>query len=272
MPVSVPFQPSGWSGSQPCTIFVASWSRPIHLWVALDALWRSTRSPARVILLDNYCDDPCKDRVIAGFERRGLFSEIVRFPDNSFDNIVRGYQDRLRGCGPVHVFLEGDAAIVPHDGCWIETMSGIMAANPRIGMLGSLIDPGDFVVESQVTSKVTQSNREHRFLAKCDSPERAFVDDPSWADPTREFFLTEPPCPIGNPPGRLLMLDTAAMREIGLRTDSRLAAAFRSRGMTPGVTARVRHRHLSLLNVFDYLDYSAEGRDAFFAEPTVRPA
>jgi len=270
--MSSPFQPSGWAGRQPCTIFVASWSRPIHLWVALDALWRSTRSPARVVLLDNYCDDPCKDRVIAGFERRGLFSEIVRFPDNSFDNIVCGYRDRLRECGPLHVFLEGDAAIVPHDRCWIETLSGIMAAHPRIGMLGSLIDTGDFVLESQLVSQVAPSTRARRFLAKCDSPERSFVEDPSWADPTREFFLTEPPCPIGNPPGRLLMLDTAAMKEIGLRTDAQLAAAFRSRGMTPGVTARVRHRHLSLLNIFDYEDYSAENRDTFFAAPAVRPA
>lgn len=267
-----PFQASGWSGRRPCTIFVASWSRPIHLWVALDALWRSTRSPARVVLLDNHCDDPCKDRVIAGFERRGLFAEIVRFPDNRFDNIVGGYRDRLQECGPVHVFLEGDAAIVPHDRCWLETLSGILAAHPRIGMLGSLIDPADFVMESQVATQAAPSTRDRRFLAKCDSPERAFAEDPAWADPAREFFLTQPPCPIPNPPGRLLMLDTAAMRDIGLRTDNHLAAAFRDRGMTPAVTARVRHRHLSLLNIFDYAEYSAENRDTFFADRGVRPA
>ena len=63
---------------------------------------------------------------------------------------------------------------------------------------------------------------------------------------------TEPPCPIGNPPGRLMMLRTDIIRDHGFQLDTPLAECFRKQGFRPAVTARVRHRHLSLLNVFDH--------------------
>ena len=259
-----PFQPAGWCGREPCTIFMASWSRPIYLWVALDALWRATTSPARVILLDNHAPDAVKEQVIAGFERRGLFSDIVRFPDNAFANIARGYADRLPDSGRFHVFMESDAAIIEGERCWIDVLTGIMEAHPRIGMLGSLVDVRDFVPENDLPSEFATDAPRGRFLSKMDSPERGFVDDSSWADPDREFFPTAPPCPLPNPPGRLLMLNTESMSRYGLQTDGQLADRFRSDGMTPAVTARVRHRHLSLLNVFDYDDYAADNRNRFF--------
>lgn len=262
-----PFQPSGWGGREPCTIFIASWSRAIHMWVALDALWRTTTSPARVILLDNHDPDPVKERVIMGFERRGLFSEVVRFESNSAVNISRGYMERLPTCGRFHVVMDSDTAILEGERCWVAEFNGIMEANPGIGMLGSLVDVRDFVADDGLPEGFGTDAPQARFLSKLDSPERGFIDDPAWADPRRPFFPTQPPCPIPNPPGRLLMLDTESMQRFGKRTDGQLAECFREHGMTPAVTARVRHRHLSLLNIFDYDDYSFEHRGRFLYGP-----
>jgi len=54
--------PESWS--EPVTIFVTSYGRPLYLWQCLDALWRHTHSPARVILLDNA--HPCHQYLFRG--------------------------------------------------------------------------------------------------------------------------------------------------------------------------------------------------------------
>jgi hypothetical protein len=194
--------------------------------------------------------------VIASFEKRGLFREVVRFPTNSFENIKSAYRERLQHVGPLHVYMESDAILCERSGCWLGEMQRIMAANPAIGMLGSLIEPRDFVTAEVALRLTGDDPATAAFLAKLGSP--------AWADTSRDFFSTEPPCPIANPPGRLLMLRTDSMVDIGLQPDADLAAEFRRRGMRPSVTPLVRHRHLSLLNVFDYEDYSRDARDAFY--------
>ena len=253
-----------WPEQEPVVIFLTSFGRPLYLWQCLDALWRQTHSPARVILLNNAHPSPLVGDVIKAFDRRGLFSEVVRFSTNSFANFQAAYQERLPSLGPLHVFMESDVVIQERPGCWLADMGRIMKANPQIGMLGSLIDGRDFVSKEQALVLTDGDLAAATFLAKLQSPERRFLDAPQWADPAREFFPTEPPCPIGNPPGRLLMLRTDAMREIGSLTDGELADAFRRQGMRPAVTPLVRHRHLSLLNIYDYDDYSGTLRDSFF--------
>lgn len=250
--------------NSPVTVFVISWGRPLYLWACLDALWRRTSSAARVILLDNAHPDPLMCKVIEGFDRRGLFSEIVRFPTNSFENIKSAYLKRLESAGSFHVYLESDAVISPAPGCWLSEMGRIMRANPHIGMLGSLIETADFVDEKTALHLAEGDAARASFLAKLGSYERRFADSAAWADQGRDYFYTEPPCPIGNPPGRLMMLDTDFMRANGFEPDIALAASFRRGGMRPALTARVRHRHLSLLNIFDYADYDNEHRDRFF--------
>jgi hypothetical protein len=175
---------------------------------------------------------------------------------------------RLSSLGPVHVYLEGDVVIQGRSGCWLAEMVRIMHENPTIGMLGSLIDTRDFVPPEQAIALAGGDVHRATFLAKLKSPERGFIDTPNWADPAREFFPTEPPCPIDNPPGRLLLLRTDIMRKIGCLNDGILADAFRLHGLRPAVTARVRHRHLSLLNIYDYPEYCAPSRDAFFGHPS----
>jgi hypothetical protein len=252
---------------EPLTIFLTSFGRPLYLWQCLDALWRQTKTDARVILLDNAHPSTLVGEVIEAFDRRGLFAEVIRFSTNSFANFQEAYQERLPSLGPLHVVMESDVVLQERPGCWLAEMERIMVANPRIGMLGSLIDCRDFVPAERALTLTGGDQDAATFLAKLLSPERGFINTPGWADPTRDFFTTEPPCPIANPPGRLLMLRTDAMRQIGCLTDGPLAAAFRQHGMQPAVTPLVRHRHLSLLNIYDYTDYSGSRRDAYFCPP-----
>jgi hypothetical protein len=253
-----------WLDEEPVAIFLSSFGRPLYLWQCLDALWRHTHFPARVILLDNAHPSTEVGDIIEAFDRRGLFSEVVRFSTNSFANFQTAYQERLPSLGPLHVFMESDVVIQERSGCWLAEMRRIMQANPMIGMLGSLIDERDFISMENALAVTGGDLEAATFLAKLQSPERGFLAEPQWADLGCDFFPTEPPCPIANPPGRLLMLRTDAMREIGLLTDGSLANKFRLCGMRPAVTPLVRHRHLSLLNVYDYGDYSGTSRDAFF--------
>jgi GT2 family glycosyltransferase len=255
------------TATDPITVFVLSWGRPIYLWACLDALFRSTHSPKRVVLFDNAHPDPLVGDVIRGFDRRGLFAEVIRFPRNSFEIFRNAYRDRLEGIGPLHAYLESDCVVAEGPGCWLASMKATMEKNPRIGMLGSLIDTADFVPEETALSLAGGDRQKVEFLAKLNSPERQFLIDRSWAQASRDHFLTVPPCPISNPAGRLIMLRTELMREVGFQLDDKLAAAVRIRGYDTAVTPLVRHRHLSLLNIYDYADYDSAHRDAFFSPP-----
>jgi hypothetical protein len=248
----------------PLTVFVVSWGRPLYLWACLDALFRQTRSPARFVLLDNAHPDSLVGEVIAGFERRGMFGEVVRFPCNSLANITAAYHERLGSLGPLHAYIESDCVVAAGADCWLAEMRGIMERNPQLGVLGSLIDPVDFVARETALRLANGDAARASFLAKLESPERAFLEDSSWVSLASDHVVTDPPFPISNPPGRLMMLRTEVMREVGFQLDGRLAGLVRTRGLMPAVTPRVRHRHLSLLNIYDYLDYDERGRSEFF--------
>jgi hypothetical protein len=254
------------SDAAPVTVFIVSWGRPIYFWSCLDALFRLTRSRANFVLLDNAHPDPMTGEVIRGFERRGMFLEVVRFPTNSWENIRSAYLERLAGLGPLHVFMESDCVVGTREPCWLAAMRRIMEGSPRLGMLGSLIEPGDFV-PAEVACKLTGGDmQEAAFLAKLASPEREFLEDPRWAESEADYFLTGLPCPIANPPGRLLMLRTDVMLRIGLHVDGVMTRLMHDSGYLTGVTPRVRHRHLSLLNIFDYDGYDERQRQAFFTD------
>jgi len=246
------------------TVFIASWGRPIYLWACLDALYRQTRTPARFVLLDNAHPDPLVGEVIAGFARRGMFDEVVRFPTNALANIASAYNARLAGIGPLNVYIEGDTVVLPGEGCWLAEMRGVMERHPRIGMLGSVVDPSDFVPQDRALSLTGGDVDRAEYLAKLPTVERAFLTEPRWVEAAREYAPTEPPFPVGNPPGRLMMLRTPVMEEVGFQVDDRLALAVKARGLVAAVTARVRHRHLSVLNVYDYPGQERAARNRFF--------
>lgn len=255
---------AGTQRQEPITVFVVSWGRPLYLWSCLDALYRLTRSPARFVLLDNAHPDPMVTRVISGFERRGMFDEVLRFETNRFANITRAYEQRLAGLGPLHVYIESDCVIAESPNCWLADMQRIMQNNPGIGVLGSLINPEDFVPRETALTLTGGNADLAAHLAKLDSPERGFIHDPAWAAGSEDFFLTKHACPIHNPPGRLMMLRTDIMRSLGFQLDGALARLLRDRGFEPAVTPRVIHRHLSLLNIFDYADDNMQARHDFF--------
>lgn len=254
----------------PMTVFIVSWGRPIYLWSCLDALYRFTRSSTRFVLLDNAHPDPLVDEVIAGFERRGMFTEVVRFATNSWSNLCQAYAARLEDIGPFHVYIESDCAIEPGNPCWLAEMRNTMRRHPHIGFLGSLVNTDDFVSRETAMATLPQDEGAAAFLAKLISPERAFAEDGNGSDLSIDHIPTRPPCPISNPPGRLMMLRTDVMKEIGLQLDGPLTNAYRERGYDPAISPRVRHRHLSLLNVFDYPYYDQKTHDSFFTfkDPT----
>ncbi|MDG2046048.1 MAG: hypothetical protein P8J79_02450 [Halioglobus sp.] len=249
---------------EPVTVFIVSWGRPIYLWACLDALYRQTRSAVRFVLLDNAHTDPLIDDVIAGFERRGMFSEVVRFKTNSVDNIAQAYCDRLTDLGPLHAYIESDCVIESVSGCWLSEMRRIMEKNTQIGMLGSLIEHSDFVSD-KVALRLTDGDAgKADFLAKSKSPERKFMESTSSIDMSQDYLLTEPPFPIRSPPGRLMMLRTDVMKKIGFQVDMVLADMVKARSLHAAITPKIRHRHLSLLNIYDYPDYDEAQRVDFF--------
>lgn len=259
--------PASCPSIEPITVFIASWGRPIYLWACLDALYRRTQTPARIILLNNAHPDPLVGEVINGFERRGLFTEVVNFSTNTFENIRSAYHERLSGIGSLHVYLESDCLISDTPYCWLDVMREIMEEQQTLGILGSLIEPDDFVEVDKALSLTGGDLVTAEFLAKLKSPERAFIDNNTWAESSQKFAITQPPFPLSNPPGRLMMLRTDLMKEVGFRVDGELAAVLGHRGFASAVTPLVRHRHLSLLNIYDYADYDAVHRGEFFSIP-----
>ena len=132
--------------------------------------------------------------------------------------------------------------------------SSLMLGAPRLAMLGSVIDKRDFVDLDAARRLEPQAGNDQLFdMIKWRSPERA--QDPSVA-----------PAPIfspHNPAGRLLMLRTKALIEVGAGTDGELHQKFIDAGYETGIATTVRHRHLSLLHIYDYPRYDYERRDAY---------
>jgi hypothetical protein len=90
-------------------------------------------------------------------------------------------------------------------------------------------------------------------LLKAHSPERAYPQESS------ERFIDI------QPPGRFCMYRTAVLDRVPIQPDGPFARSVRSIGMKAGIAGRVRHRHLSLLHVFDEPAYDTAARDVFFS-------
>jgi hypothetical protein len=229
---------------EPITVLIWSWNRPIYLWACLDSLYRYTRRPARFILIDNHSDDPLVHEVICGFERRGMFHAVERAPPHigCVSDAAHYYRPIL---GEFFVFIESDAVVFDTEPCWLSRLCSLMDAHPNLGMLGSYIDGTDFV-DPERAAEVAPDMEEARrdFLIKKHSPERGLPAIP----PAQEII--DP----FNPPGRLLMLRTWVLDLIGPDdwADSVLYRKLKEVGVDAGIATEVRHRHLSLVNFFDY--------------------
>jgi hypothetical protein len=249
---------------QPVNVLISSRNRPIYLWTCLDALYRHTHYPHRFHLVDMASDDPAAFDVISSFERRRMFEQVVHAEENDPQFMCDLILAQLDAWGPYFVYMEGDAIIEAGEPCWLSRMVALMESHPRLAMLGSAIDKSDFVDPEEVDYlRGARAEGVWRALIKADSPERLQSIDAASGAP-----LFRP----HNPAGRLLLLRTDALRDVGLAEDYALDAKLRAAGWETGIAAQVRHRHLSLIQIFDYPDYDIEARHAYMRGENVASA
>jgi len=235
-------------------IFILSWERPLYLWACLDSLRRTTRTPCRFVLLDNASTDPMVNRVIESFEGRDLFHRVHRRKDNSPHALMEAVEQHKAELGDYFGFVENDVVVLPSQPSWLEEFQARTAADPQLAMLGSLIDKSDFIDPEWAARRFPGlPEKQLEFLTKSKSTERTLAD-----------HYDEPLIDVINPPGRLMFLKTEAILRTGLLPDFRLSQAMKALGYRYAIATRVRHRHLSLANAFDYPEYDQVGRDAFF--------
>jgi GT2 family glycosyltransferase len=239
----------------PLYVFILSYNRPIYLWVTLDSLARATkRRDVRFVIQDNCSTDARTRDVIASFERRGVFHRVILSPTNDPQAVNHWLEEIGDGLGEFFGFVESDVYVYAHDYCWLDRMLVSMLADPKLAMLGSQIDKSDFVPLERSSRSDRPLGRRAAELIKANSPERL--------SPSLGFGELGSP---HNPPGRLTLLRSAAIRRTGFAADKLLAKRLEELGYRTAITGSVAHRHLSLLHVFDEPDYDFEQRDAFMS-------
>jgi hypothetical protein len=234
----------------PVSVFILVYNRPLYLWACLDSLYRNTKYPAKFILADNASTDPLVRRVIQGFERRRMFHAVHICEDNRTDRLKWMIEQHRHELGDVFGFVECDVVVADSEAGWLGPMVRIMRKNPDLWMLGSLCDKTDFVDPAFARSVDPALPPEQcEFLVKAHSPERQRVDTSQ--------LLVEP----HNPPMRLLLLRTELLKKVVIRSDYEIYFDIKKLGHQAKIATTVVHRHLSLLNFFDYADYDAAQRE-----------
>lgn len=234
-------------------VFILNWERPLYLWSCLDSFYRTTKSNCKFVLTDNASTDPQVRDVIAGFQRRNMFHEVhletVNHP-RRFELLVEKYWDEI---GDYFVFIEGDTAVVESEYCWLQTMCAHMDSDESIGSIGSRVYKEDFIsIEAGKKLCPELSDKDLEFAIKAHAP-------------MRRYEHTDSPliCPH-NPPLRLLMMRKKAYKEVGFGLDTEIHNKLIDKGWKSVISTEVVHRHLSLLNIYDYPDYGRAHRDKFF--------
>jgi hypothetical protein len=167
--------------------------------------------------------------------------------------------ERLPTIGPYLAHIETDVIVEATDPCWLSRLAALMDANPRLAMLGAAIDTRDFVsLDEARRIEPTADEGRLRNLIKSHSPERG--QDRSLR-PGQSIFSPY------NPPGRILLVRTEALAKVGAGDDGGLHRKFIEAGYQTGIAAGVRHRHLSLLHIYDYPEYDYVRRDAYVSGP-----
>ena len=240
----------------PITVIILSWNWPIFLWACLDSLFRYTRRSAEFVLIDNDSDDPLVHQVISGFERRGMFTSVERCTSNSPDNLTKAFERYRHSSSEYIGYVDSDVQVFDTEPCWLAQMTELMDADPNLGLLGSYIDTRDFVdpalarrLAPELDAYVLSS------LIKAESPERHLSPTPP------EVLCIEP----FNPPGRLTVIRKTVLDLAKYGDDLEIYNRLKEAGIGAAIATRVRHRHLSLLNLFDYPHYDMIARDAYYA-------
>ena len=105
------------ASEKPITVLISSRNRPIYLWACLDALWRHTSFPHRFILVDMASDDDLVAQVIRGFERRGMFAEVIRAERNDPAVLTRLVMHELDRWAPYFAYVESDVVVEETSPC-----------------------------------------------------------------------------------------------------------------------------------------------------------
>ena len=236
-------------------MFILTYNRPLYLWACLDSLYRNTKFPAHFILADNASEDPLVRQVIRGFERRNMFHAVHLCERNTTDRLKWMLESHRHELGEFFAFVECDVVVADSQEGWLAPMVRVMRKDPQLWMLGSLIDKTDFV-DPEFAKAVDPAlfDEEREFLIKAHSPERQPVD--------RSKPLVEP----HNPPMRLLLLRTELLKKVVIRSDYEIYCDVKKLGYKARIATNVIHRHLSLLNLFDYPAYDAAHREAWVTE------
>jgi hypothetical protein len=240
------------------TVLILSYERPIYLWATLDSLYRATRSDADFIIVDSASQDPLVHKVIDGFDRRGMFSEILKLTSNDTTWADPFFSGRREALGEIFYYVDGDVVVEDSGDCWIRKFEKVVQGNPRLAMLGSKIDRADFEDPAAIERRLGRTlSKDERQQIKFSSPERTMPD----------IGPTEVSSPF-NPPGRLMALRTAPVYDllgtVMRHTDGKMHEILRANGWETGIYGGVVHRHLSLCNFFDYPEYSMAGRQKYY--------
>jgi len=237
----------------PPFIFILNWERPIHLWACLDSFYRATATQCKFVIADNASKDPQVQDVIAGFERRGMFHAVHRENENHprrFEVLLEQYWDEI---GDYFVFVEADTAVIETEKCWLGTMVSHMENDSSIGSIGSRVYKKDFVsLEEARKIRPDLSEEDLSFLIKTMAPMRDYV------------HTNQPLISPHNPPLRLLMMRKDAYKDVGFGRDTQIHENLLDKGWKSLISTEVAHRHLSLLNIYDYPQYDRKHRDDFF--------
>jgi hypothetical protein len=245
------------SAPEPITVIILSWNRPLYLWACLDSLYRYTEHPARFILVDNHSVDPGVRKVVAGFERRGMFAAVEWHTENSPDRVTDAIDRHQQSSSDYLVYIESDVAVFDTEPCWLTRMRMLMDADSNLGLLGSYIDTRDFI-DPALARRIEPDLDPFVFdgLIKAASPERRLSQIPP-ATPVIDPF---------NPPGRLAMVRKEIIHVIRTGTDGAIYQKLKAAGIGAGIATQVQHRHLSLLNFFDYPGYDIAARSEMAAK------
>ncbi len=181
-----------------------------------------------------------------------MFAAVEWHMTNAPDRVTDAIERHRHFPSNYLAYIESDVAVFDTEPCWLTRMRTIMDAHPNLGLLGSYVDTRDFI-DPEVARRIAPDLDQRTFdgLIKAKSPERSLSPTPPLAPVIDPF----------NPPGRLAMVKKEIIDVIRVGTDAVIYEKAKAAGIGAGIATQVRHRHLSLLNFFDYPAYDVVGRD-----------
>lgn len=231
----------------PYKILMLVHDRPIYTYMALDALCRATYSPYQLTVVHHRLQPGLVDHVLDTHLRRKTIHRIVQMTSDLVDwtAIMRIAMETLTVSDEFLFYIEDDVVIEKSCSCWIARMVELMRDEPKLALLGSAIDKSDFLDPEDLAADLKRPlNADELAKIKAHSPERMQSFKPG-----QRLFTAH------NVPGRLFCLRVSAMTHDLPNTDIRIDKRLKAQGWATAVLTTVRHRHMSLLNYYDYPSY-----------------